>query len=857
MMNIKQWVLNLLFINALTPAIAQMPSLPGGSKITPGLIASMLGDSSKKGGPAKAPKPFKDFITPSTQTDEGLFHVYKQDDKYFMSIPNNLLGRDILIVSRVSKSSAATSKDFYGYAGDQINNNVIRFEKGPNHKIFIKSIYYREVSKDSTQEMFKAIQNNTIQPIAAAFDVKFLGKDSASSIIEFTDYINGDNEVMHFGPGTKSIFGINAMPGTPQADKSYIQSVKSYPANVEFKSVKTYSKAAPQLPAGFPSSFSLGGGNYGNITLEVNTSMIILPEKPMRHRDYDPRIGYFARGFKSFDANPQGVKDITMVTRWRLEPKEEDIEKYKKGELVDPKKPIVFYIDPSTPEKWIPYLIQGVNDWQVAFEKAGFKNAIFGKRAPTKAEDSTWSLEDARNSAIIYKPSEVENAYGPNVNDPRSGEIIESHIGWFHNIQKLLRDWFMIQTAAVEPDARKLVFDDKLMGELIRFVSSHEVGHTLGLQHNFGSSNTTPVEKLRDKAWVEANGHTPSIMDYARFNYVAQPEDKVAKSGLFPRIGDYDKWAIEWGYKYFPEAKGSDEEKLALSKLTTGKLKDNRLWYGRQGNDDDPRSQSEDIGDNSMKASTYGIKNLQYIIKNLASWTKVDGEGYRELGDAYQELIGQFSRYMGHVTKHIGGIEETPKTADQPGAVYALTTKADQKEALAFLDKQLFTTPKWLLEKDIITKVGLNPATIILNRQEAVINRIVNYNTLYKMSSDAEVWGAKDMFTSLELLDDMKRMIFKEVTAKTTVDLYRRNLQRAYVERLAGLINPQPTGGITFSFGAPTAGNSEAKRSDVMSILKAHARSLRTELLTAGGDRLTKAHTADLADRLAKALDPK
>jgi hypothetical protein len=359
-------------------------------------------------------------------------------------------------------------------------------------------------------------------------------------------------------------------------------------------------------------------------------------------------VGYFtSQQITDFDRNPQGVERIRYIRRFRLEPKPEDMEKYKRGELVEPVKPIVYFIDPTTPKKWVPYLILGVNDWAKAFEQAGFKNAIIAKEAPSKDKDSTWSLEDASHNAIVYKPSDIANASGPSIIDPRSGEIMETHINWYHNVMSLLRNWYMVQTAAVDPQARKMVFDDELMGQLIRFVSSHEVGHTLGLRHNFGSSSTVPVEKLRDKAWVEATGHTPSIMDYARFNYVAQPEDKIEQIGLFPRIGDYDNWAIEWGYRLFPQFNSPEAEIGYLNKWTIDKVKNQRLWWGDgEGNRDDPRSQTEDLGDNAMKASSYGIKNLQRIMPKLPEYTKLPDEDYEGLREMYNQVTGQFGRYL-------------------------------------------------------------------------------------------------------------------------------------------------------------------------------------------------------------------
>lgn len=798
------------------------------------------------------PKPYKDVITDKAKTSKGLFIVHKLDDKYYFELPAKLLGRDILVVNRVSKASVESPKQFNGYAGDEIGSNVIRFDKGPNNKIFLKNISY-DVKPDSTKPMYRSVINSNIQPITMAFDIKANAPDSlgAGIVIDVTDNITADNEIFGFAGFSKTQF----QAGGFQADKSYIVSVRPYPTNIEITTVKTFSKSAgpasmPGLPPSAPSQ--------ATVTLEMNSSMLILPEKPMKPRYEDNRVGYFSVGYTDFDANPQGVKNISMIKRWRLEPKPEDMDKYKRGELVEPVKPIVFYIDPSTPKQWVPYLIQGINDWQAAFEKAGFRNAIVGKEAPSKQEDSTWSLEDARNSAIIYKPSSVENAYGPSIADPRSGEIMESHIGWFHNVMKLLHDWYFIQAGAIDPRARKMVLDDELMGQLIRFVSSHEVGHTLGLPHNFGSSAGVPVENLRNKAWVEANGHTPSIMDYARFNYVAQPEDNVTAPGIYPRIGEYDKWSIEWGYRLIPEAVTAEDEVAILDKWVEAKANDKRYYFGRQGQADDPRDQSEAIGDNPMKASAYGIKNLQRILPNLINWTKEPNEDYKSLNDMYGELTGQFRRYIGHVTYNFGGVYENLKKSNQAGNVYEFVSKETQKEAADFLNKQVFTTPTWLINKDVISKGGMNPATTILSLQETALNKMLSSSTMNKMLN-AEAAIGNQAYTVSDLLGDLKQSIFTELATKKAIDIYRRNLQKSYVERLGSIINPAPVSGITLTFGnaAPVI---DTKKTDIISYLKGHARELKAGIdaaAAAATDKASKYHLQDLSDRLRKILDPK
>jgi hypothetical protein len=502
-----------------------------------------------------------------------------------------------------------------------------------------------------------------------------------------------------------------------------------------------------------------------------------------------------------------------------------------------------------------------VNDWQVAFEKAGFKNAILGKRAPSKEEDSTWSLDDARNSAVVYKPSDIPNASGPSISDPRSGEIMESHINWYHNVMQLLRNWYMIQCAPNDPRARQLHFPDSLMGELIRFVSSHEVGHTLGLRHNYGSSSSVPVENLRNKAWVEANGHTPSIMDYARFNYVAQPEDNISTAGLFPRIGDYDNWAIEWGYRLFHEYKSPDAEQSKLNTWVIEKLKNNRLWFGTETNPDDPRSQSEQEGDDARKVSSYGIKNLQRIVPNLQKWTREANEDYEGMKMIYQEVVSQFARYNGHVAKYIGGIMETPKTQEQTGPVYELVSKAKQKEALEFLQKQLFNTPTWLLDQQVFDKTGQSGLTIVGSVQDNILNRIMSSRTLTKLV-EAEAAAGKKAYGILEYMGDVKTGVWSELATKKPIDVYRRNLQKTYVNTLINILNPPAVSAMSFGggFGSPAPSLVSAEKSDVRTVVKAHLQRLKADASSAAvlyTDTMSKIHLQDISDRISKALDPK
>ena len=841
---------------ALSVFAQQRPQTPPQTPGTGTQMPNMGNLPNMPGAQRQGPKAYKDVITSKAISKTGLFTVHKVEDKYYFEIADSILGREILSVVRFAKVPAGA-----GYGGEIANQQTIKFERGPNNNVFLRTITLVNQAEEN-QDIYKAVTNSNLNAIASAFPIAAFGKDSSGVVIDVTEFFKGDNQAVSINPNIKRRYSLSVLA----QDRSYVAKISTYPINTEIVTVKTYQSspvAGPSIPGLPPAAGIAAARDAGAVTMEINTSLLLLPKVPMQRRIADKRVGYFTDDFVRYSDSQQKVEDVSFAVRWRLEPKDGEWEKWRRGELVEPKKQIIYYIDPATPKQWRSHLIAGINDWQAAFEKAGFKNAIVGKEWPEN--DTTMSMEDARFSVVRYFASDIANAYGPNVHDPRSGEILESHIGWYHNVMKLVHDWYMLQAGPNDPGARSMKYDDQLMGDLIRFVSSHEVGHTLGLRHNMGSSSQTPVEKLRDKQWVEANGHTASIMDYARFNYVAQPEDNISRKGLYPRIGDYDKWAMKWGYGYIP-GNTEEETKLNSNKMVTAALKENpRHWFGtyESGNRVDPRSQSEDLSDNSVKASEYGVMNLKRVMKGLPEWTKEEGDQYNNLATMYGQTLGQFNRYIGHVSTNIGGVYETFKTVEQNEAVYEIVPKTRQKEAVGFINKNVFETPTWLVDRAMWNKFN-NPisADPIMSLQERTLNSIVSTDRLGRLQLSAERFGADKAYTAMELLNDVQGTVFNELSSKKAIDTYKRMLQRVYVDRLTSIINPAPTtgGGITISFGGAASAGIDATTSDVTAIVRAQLVGLRSQLNSASAtaaDKMSKIHLADLAERIKVALDPK
>ncbi|RYF25242.1 MAG: DUF5117 domain-containing protein [Flavobacteriales bacterium] len=771
-------------------------------------------DSAQKNGL----QPYNKIITDKAKSKNGLFTVAQVDTKYYFEIPDSLIKRYMLVVTRYS----ATPQGSGNFGGEKANEQTIYFEKGPNNTLFLRSLEYKQDVRKADAMLAKALAGSDENPIITAFPIKTINPTNGNMVVEVTDAFKKDNAMFAMAAAEKTAKKLNALAD----DRSFIESINTYPINVEVKTTKTYA-----------------GANNSSVTLRFNTSIVLLPKTPMRKRFFDERVGFFANKLVLFDDDLQRAQTKYIIQRYRLEPKDADLKKYQNGQLVEPKKPIIYYIDPATPKKWRPYLIAGINDWQKAFEAAGFKNAIIGKEWPEN--DTTMSLEDARYSVVRYYASETPNAYGPRISDPRSGEIIESHVGWFHNVMKLVQNWYMIQAGPLDPRARKMHLDDELMGQLIRFVSSHEIGHTIGLRHNMGASSATPVEKLRDKKWVEANGHTVSIMDYARFNYVAQPEDNISPKGIYPRIGMYDKWAIKWGYAYYPKAVDEFAEEKMLSKLTTDSLTANpKLWFGGEGKDEDPRSQTEDLGDDAVLASDYGIKNLKRVVPNLVKWTYEPGDAYDNLSDMHKAVIRQYSRYLYHVLKNVGSNYITKRTVDESAVVYQPVPKAKVKSAIAYLGKHLFVAPLWMYPKEITELIPTKPADEISDQQNQVLNMLLSSGMLYNISQKA--LQSEGAYTVPDFLNDFQQTVWIKFSGDEKLDVYRRGIQRGYIEKLGMLLLPKEA--------EPGKALNAAQRSDVRLYGQQHLIKLRADIVILMGNTtgLNKQHLENILVEIDK-----
>ena len=789
-------------------------------------------DSTEKEKKPKKEKTYEDIITKDAVTDDGLFKVHKVKDKYYYEISDSLLGRDMLMVTRIVKMATELPLSRH-----KMSEQVLKWEKFDNN-IFLKQASYSKFANDSLPISI-AVSNSNFEPIISSFKIAVKNKDHNSYVIDVTNLYKSDVKMFGFPQSSRKGYKISSL----DSKLSFIESIRSFPLNIEVKHIKTYKSS---------------NSRNGQISMVLNNSMVLLPKEPMKRRYFDQRVGWFTSAQTDYGIDNQEAETVRYLDRWRLEVKEEDVEKFQNGELVEPKKPIVYYLDPATPEKWRKYLKDGIEDWNVAFEAAGFKNAVIVKYPPTKEEDPDWSPEDVRYSTVRYLASPSLNANGPHVSDPRSGEIIESDINWYHNVMKLLRNWYFVQTAAVNPDSRGVEFKNEVMGELIRFVSSHEFGHTIGLPHNMGSSSAYPVDSLRSATFTKKYGTAPSIMDYARFNYVAQPGDKgvalMPSHWNTPNVGVYDIYAVKWGYKPILGV-SEEEEKTILKSWITEKADDLKYRFGSAGID--PSSQTEDLGNDAVKASEYGIANLKRIMPKLIDWTTEDGETYSELGYMYGQVLGQFGRYMGHVSNNIGGIYQYYKTSDQDGAVYTHVKKSHQQKCMNFLHNQLFETPTWMINKDILNKIEFAGITNrVRSTQSRTLNSLLDFGKMARLIENEAING-QNAYSLIEMMTDLRKGIFKEVYNNEIIDVYRRNLQLAYLDRISYLMSNEQSSIPSWARGRVTS--VKVSQSDIRTVAANQLVELRKDLKKhkKKSDKMTSMHVEMLKNKITSILSGK
>ncbi len=768
-------------------------------------------------------KSFEKVIDSNAEKDEGLFTIYQQDGKLYYSIPDSLLGRDMLLVSRV----ADVPTDYFGFfsAGAKTAEQVIRFERQKD-RILIRKYSFENIA-DEELPVYKSVQANNFAPILASFDIEALSEDSNGIVIDMTDFFESDIEAIS---GVISFLRREYQVRRLDGDRSYIETAKSFPKNIEIRHVMTYQAQNP------PSD-----GNTATLSLRMSQSMVLLPKEPMQKREFDYRVGWFTIQQIDFGLDEQKAASKRFIRRWRLEPK--DPEAYFRGELVEPVKPIVYYLDPATPEKYRSYIIQGILDWNEAFEAAGFKNAVQAKLPPSPEEDPDWSPEDIRYSTVRWVANTIRNAVGPSVSDPRSGEIIESDIVWYHNHMRSYRNRLMIETGAANPAARALKLDDDLIGETMRRVISHEIGHAIGLPHNMQSSSAYPVDSLRSGTFTQKYGIATTIMEYARQNYVAQPGDE--NISFIRKIGPYDLYSVNWGYRVIEGAKSPEDENEVLDSWIEEKAGD-PIYRFASSTGYDPSAQTEDLSNDPIKASTYGLMNLKRVVPNLVEWTSTDGKGYDDLEEIYNELIFQWSRYARHVSTNVGGVYQHRLASDQEGMVYTPVDADYQKAAVAFLNEHAFSTPAWLLDENILRRIEHAGAVeSIKNLQTRILTATMNPGSMTRLVEQEAI--DNNAYTLLEMLEDMRMGIWSEVYKNESIDAFRRALQREYISYVHSMFETDEQ--------RSRSGTIDIKDSDIRAALRAELIRLQNDIDKARiSDQMSRAHLSDIDARIDSIL---